>query len=713
MARVIGSEHIPLPRGRGASEIRPGGAIQHGSASFAIGNMDVPLLWEQIHRNAMDNPNPCRWRGMTRKGIAESSATYATRYRGWIVMPFDQDKIRFHVFGKNCIVRLTVDGAVYGTVTCGATLQVYSGTTQSLTSIGVTSPASGFTVLVEGRDNAGTPGTHYDVWIEHVGEQTSTTDLDSIFNAGGLGVVSLDATAFDADLTWDRWLAQRTMNNARHVAATRTPALSVAHPVDDPHVVSSCVWRADGPYELQVPPWCNSIDIVVTCAKQNIAENVELSVMIEGDEWGTVLARAVTISSTTFQDKLFAGLAIANRAPNSQTPVRFYVCVKSAVGAALYNNQLVGPWFGSGQLELPPDLSSYIPQSHQLVMQTRVFSEVDYNDTPKPSISYGDGFTYKDIAGVEHNADAPVWLTPSIFIEDLPDISPYALVNILRMGALEIYNIDAVARVNPKHTNQLIPGAGGPPRAGLVEATIRLVNNMGKYGGPVYGIRHHGNTWQNDFANNPIVSGNSKVGRWVHCHYGDWQDVLVVPISAVPQPSSPTGLAILNEKFIARASFCAVNDSGVESLNTCALSWRIVLDTMPLDQSHTAYVGPAIATGTAVEQAVRQFRAARHSEYGTRFTIYDVIQSVRRKVARVDGPSGPPDTDYEHDYTMQNAWPREVMQWAPWDVSPPVEIDVNTTASNYPLFLKLQCLPSTTTSVVVVVGAMCWAAPRT
>lgn len=685
MATTILTEHQPQREG----EMKPGGRIQEGNSAFAQTNHDLALMSQRIDRAILANVDAAFAQGAYLLGYEETgtTGTWSVRFRPrlnhWDTSTTRQFKL--HVFAQNVDGRLRFGATTLASTTGGTSAGWVTSSAFSLVS-GVQS------YTVEFAPNGGGATEKWWFWVIEEIASSSSSDLDSFY----VGPISrrLDDTVFDADFNLSVFQLGVLENNLRRACVASAPSAAQCYPVDVPVRLSSSSDRAHGPYAIKVPPWCDQVEVNILVQKDADSTkqaNLDIYAFCEGEDRATALARGTSITTTSLTAASWT-LPVTARNPDGWGTQRVYIGFRSEIGSVQDTGFNLTQW-SFAQFDTNKSIAGG-PYT-----QGRVFQVDGHDESISGGIKGGGAVganrrSFVDLAVVESNSTSPVWLSPNVYKQPLEAItSSLNNTDLYGMGSLDLFSVQLrclatgltseVQRADPT----LAPS--GLHARGMRER----LNELTRFGTSTIGMAQWGG------ERSITLTGELVLGIWqpLFPDVSSWSQVAAFPLPSMPQPSSPSSEAVYTRKFKARVYYVCLNQGGYASLSQGEVDWRLVLTSDATSNPTSGIIGTAGDTVTDYPPIYRP-RDVQES-----WTLYDVLAAHANKYS-YDGTDA-----YVYSYAQQYAWVDEALEGLPVLPSKEMEVDVNTTSSNYPCWLEIQGdLNSSSEYEICVLGVVAW-----
>ncbi len=705
----------------GLHEIREGQPI-------AIGNLNELSAINQQTTLAFANaghPNRImmaiqRGRFASGDGVPGLSGVYQTIGEGQIRVWGEGARYRVHIFGALVDVRGTIGGTALpvASILAGPASTWVSGTEAAITGASI---SSGFaTVLIEAQYRNAAYNLFY-ICVEEVellvGElptPAAPTEAAPYF--------PLHDAPFTADEPLDAWLLQTMDNNILNARVERARGMLHCFPTTRPHLLQSCHWRLDGPYTIAVPPYADSVTVVLSVglAPLFVSADVDIFALTEQERFEDIVngSRPVTVSAAATVHLRFDGLKVEPGGSGNKTQ-KVWVAYRSGYGA-------VGPSADIGAYNASQPWRVYCEDifSANIPWPTGIcgFSGVDTTPSAgKQSFAFSTPTSFYDIAGVlGENA-----VTPSSDPVRQPiDISPHprtgftteaqfspilqsgsgsseytSQVSVRVIGVLELRGVYIEAAETSEAPRKLA-WPTTPPAASLVQVTAGSINSWAVFGPPQVMTRHWGSRNLREEQALPAPAGSLfPEGHYLFMPRGSGGTpasfIIEIPIGADPDKGigSAPGLRsdFLRAQLILMSATQVTAQINIDNLVTIVLTGGTAVEfRVPIQPLGGMYHAPSPTVADATLASA--FGSAEVSNNGNA---------------------------YENSYNQQYTWPDEGFHThSPWVLSPVVQV---ARPLNYPTIATLTVtngggvrndVAIATQTSLVVAGMHVWFSPR-
>lgn len=224
-------------------------------------------------------------------GIDAYTTTYAVLARAKVRVWGNRDRISLYMYGNQTRVRLTLGGVVIGTASVAGAANAWAQRNDVLLS-GATRDADGMvTLLIEVQRTTASPTGTPTVYHVIVGEDILRLgDLPAAGNTQTNFLAMHDELYATADGSVDVLALQRLDDNTESALFERprrcchlNPLLGASHQIVR---LSSCHWRLDGPYIIQVPMHADGgLTVTVTVEIGTAGLDMEIFVLSEFEDF--------------------------------------------------------------------------------------------------------------------------------------------------------------------------------------------------------------------------------------------------------------------------------------------------------------------------------------------------------------------------------------------------------------------------------------------
>lgn len=631
-----------------------------------------------------------------------------------------------HVYGRRVEAYADVGGvSVASAVQGGGTDAWASGTPQDMT--GMSIDGDGFVdVDVYARLVAG-PGTRgfKHILLEEL--PVASGNMPGPGHANTDFISMHDDLYSTADSSVDVELAQTLDDRVRQAMRERSPrCLHLYCKVGEITRLASVHWRLDGPYVVQVPPYCDRVDVDITLEviaySGTSGDDFAFFALTEFEKFEDVASGRIQIASLSAgapEPKRFLGL----KARPGQ-PCMVWVAYKSRVGDNADTDLVVG----HHSMQSPERLYCSRPDSFfdLVTMPWDLCIVADSEDvaaSSDPAIKNARGYSAAsgivDVAcfnGLDPNTEhegssTELILTisphPGTGISTSPSFNP---VPTLQAGVAVELRYKAVAQLLGVYVEANVAAPVRSKRArarrgvssGIPALVMSRVNNLTVNCTPLAALRHGGQR----LIKAPTVLGGGQVinheSTFLHVQGSDglaqiayWQ----VPLA---DPNGGTSTGLLVRKLYGRAILMCVNmynaANGQENLATVGFSF------------------------SGANEVLDNFKLRFRPNYGRNQSPTEADAVVAAWATHVKpnawSTGGPvvPGVEYTNAYTQTNTWPSDgYHEQRVWDVSPVFEMNV---PESFPAIATIEIYPKGTTRYeqqiqTVVAGLHLWWGPRT
>lgn len=465
-------------------------------------------------------------------GISTQTTTYSTVGRAKVRVWGNGARLNFHIYGNQTRVRVTLGGVVLGTATVAGSSNAWA-SMGAVTLAGVTLDSNGMaTVLVEVQDTTGSPSgtpTLYHVVIAE--EKVVSASLPAAGNTQTSFLAIHDEVYATADDPVDVWALQKLDDNAEAMVFERARRSCIMYPTQGGTQqiarLSSCYWRADGPYVIEVPNHAGEeLTVTVTMEVSSSPASLDMDVLVfsEYEEFDAVYVdRLQTISSGSVQYLTFDGIKC-----QPGRPCMVWLAYRSEVSGSTTTTIEGHSWhvstpqtlYCARNATLEAAVASApdgVPWGWCIVMEAEDIA-ASKDPAIKGSLGYSTPSQLFDICCVQgiddsagSDANKALLLTisphPSTGITRAPEMTAVfkwwtgAAADVVHQPELDIrrcaigflYAVDICCAPIAAPNARLLARAGGPVSAGLVAGVVNRVNQMVFSGNSQVLIRHGGN----------------------------------------------------------------------------------------------------------------------------------------------------------------------------------------------------------------------------
>jgi len=237
-------------------------------------------------------------------GIDAYTTTYAPLARAKVRVWGNGDRISLYMYGNQTRVRLTLGGVVLGTAAVTGASNAWA-QRNDMALAGATKDADGMmTLLIEVQRTTGSPTGTPTVYHVIVGEDIlQLADLPAAGNTQTNFLAMHDELYATADGSVDTFALQRLDDNAESVLFERARRCCHLYPLLGNlwqfHRLSSCQWRLDGPYVIQVPQHAEGgLTVTIALEVSTVGFDLEAFVLSEYEDFNQARKdRAATYAS--------------------------------------------------------------------------------------------------------------------------------------------------------------------------------------------------------------------------------------------------------------------------------------------------------------------------------------------------------------------------------------------------------------------------------
>jgi len=237
-------------------------------------------------------------------GIDAYTTTYAPLARAKVRVWGNGDRISLYMYGNQTRVRLTLGGVVLGTAAVTGASNAWA-QRNDMALVGATKDADGMmTLLIEVQRTTGSPTGTPTVYHVIVGEDIlQLADLPAAGNAETNFLAMHDEAYATANGSVDTFALQRLDDNTESAMFERARRCCHLYPLLGNlwqfHRLSSCQWRLDGPYVIQVPQHAEGgLTVTIALEVSTVGLDLEAFVLSEYEDFNQARKdRAATYAS--------------------------------------------------------------------------------------------------------------------------------------------------------------------------------------------------------------------------------------------------------------------------------------------------------------------------------------------------------------------------------------------------------------------------------
>lgn len=706
---------------QGLSEAQPGRVIAKGNRE------DLQTLNQNVLRNFSADAASNLAVLSVPEGLTALTTTYAVVARGYVRVWGNGARVRLHVYGTEVQVVGTIGGAAIPNALQAGGADAWASGTAFVVS-GATIDVDGFLdVEIEARFvvGFGVSANLKFVILEEL--PTLSANMPGPTHADTDFISMHDELYSTRDSSVDVELAQTLEDRVRQAMRARGPRCLHLYPrLGEIMRLSSVHWRLDGPYVVQVPPFCDRVDVAVTLEVIAFGgtpgDDFSVFALTEFEKFEDVAdGRIQILSSATGapETKTFLGL----RARSGQ-PCKVWVAFKSRIGDSvdigsllvghhsmqspekLYCNRDDGSFDGITMpwgLCIIADSEAVAASSDPAIKNARGY------ETPRGVVDLA------CINGLDPNTENVGSLTeltltisphPGTGISTSPSFSP---VPTLQAGVAVDLRTSAVAQLLGVYVEATVAAvvrskrarARRPVSAGIPALVMSRVNNLTVNCVPLAALRHGGQRLVKPPA---TPTGGTLYFESSYLHVQGAAGAGNIALWQVPlcDPNAGVSSGLITRKLYGQAVLMVVNSynaaNGQENLATVGFSF------------------------TGANEVLDNYKLRFRPNYGRNQspTEADVVVSAwaTHTVFNAYPTGGPvsPVVEYENAYTQTNTWPSEgYHEQGVWDVSPVFEMAL---PESFPAVATIEVYPKGTARYsqsvqVVVAGINLWWGPRT
>ena len=661
-----------------SQEITPGLPVAEGYAR------DLRRLVRSQNRNAGYNT---RILAVVSKppGIETIGASYEELARGvfgaW--SKTHNSSVILRAEGRNCIVRLTVEGVALGTVTLSSTSQWYSSTALGLS--GVTIPADGIVeFLLEVVQTGSSPHELFNVTVEEREISSAGNLPDGDSDSRGLACLYDDAV--DRDNPYDAWIAQRLEKNQRALDRVRARGICHSYPrgalgvtPERHHQLSSVHWRCDGPYLYYAQPWVDQVRVATLVKALPLhtdsgvdlipGNDVEFFAFSALETWNSLLkTRAVTVTPSSVTKHVFEDIPVVPGQLNA-----IWIAYKSETLAAqvsLGTSDVTGPVdFGYPEMlycdatfepwvYIPTALAGSLGTDRTLTDYTggptgNGEAVADYDP---PEELFDIAMVRGALVGGGSDTDMQIGISPppwtgittnlhsQVVGSYQPTISPFT------KGVLNLYGV-YIEGDNPEPTSyravqEIADLARSRALSDRGGGLIRRINEHTTWGVPMIMTRHHSQR----HLRGAVIGGLPLLGQ--RTYDGDWLMIgadkgdpltveLDVPLPFDPNHGAASGPA--SDTLYAQVWWMAVKLKGGDSQDDWTAKFGLQWVVDGVEQLEVDTEGPAISANHRGDMAITHAEAVAASDSISRNGVSDANM-------------------VQYTWTQNGTWPTETGQ---------------------------------------------------